>query len=207
MKNLTLILAIFTLFTLPALAKTKSTKQHANLMDELDPKASNIEEILKKYDAQYERETGKSAHLTSELSFDLNDCFRNSCSVWADVSRYNQKLYLYIDGVLRYAWPVSTGSLGGNETPDFDTHPNGRIYDKYTSTIHPEGDYKGLGNMPYAVFISGGYAIHGTTQGNWPKLGHPASHGCIRLHPDNAKIFNLLVRSKGIRGTWITVEE
>jgi len=59
--------------------------------------------------------------------------------------------------------------------------------------------------MPYAVFISGGYAIHGTTRGNWSRLGKPASHGCIRLHPDNGQIFNVLVRRNGISNVWITV--
>lgn len=29
--------------------------------------------------------------------------------------------------------------------------------------------------------------IHGTREHNWPKLGSPASHGCIRVHPDEAR--------------------
>ena len=91
-------------------------------------------------------------------------------------------------------------------TPYMDQNPNGRIYDRYTSVTNPGGDYNGLGNMPYAVFIRGGYAVHGTTRGNWPNLGKPASKGCIRLHPDNGFIFNRLVRSYGIYRTWITVE-
>lgn len=70
----------------------------------------------------------------------------------------------------------------------------------------PGGDYNGLGNMPYAVFVRGGYAIHGTTKGNWPKLGTPASKGCIRLHPDNGFIFNRLVRAVGVRAAWVSVE-
>lgn len=60
--------------------------------------------------------------------------------------------------------------------------------------------------MPYAVFIEGGFAIHGTTVGNFKYLGTRASHGCIRLHPDNGRIFNHLVRQYGIRDTWVTVE-
>ena len=103
-------------------------------------------------------------------------------------------------------WPVSTG-INGRNTPNFETHPNGRIYDRYTSKKFPGGDFNGLGNMPYAVFISGGFAIHGTGKGNWPKLGSRASHGCIRLHPDNALIFNRLVRKNGISEVWITVQD
>ena len=98
-------------------------------------------------------------------------------------------------------------------TPNFDKHPDGRIYNAYTSTKFPGGNYivtvngkkVGLGNMPYAVFIRGGFAIHGTGTGNWPKLGRVASHGCIRIHPDNARLFNALVRQYGVSNTWITV--
>ena len=204
MKQLSFLVLIIQLFSFQVFAKT--SHQKSNLLDELDPKASNIEETLNKYDAEYERITGKPAHLKMEIS-KLNDCFRNSCAIWADSSRDDQKMYLYVNGALTYTWLISSGSLNGNETPDFDTHPDGRIYDKYTSTAHPGGDYKGLGNMPYAVFISGGYAVHGTTEGNWSKLGTPASHGCIRLHPDNAKIFNQLVRKNGIAQVWITVRD
>jgi lipoprotein-anchoring transpeptidase ErfK/SrfK len=61
--------------------------------------------------------------------------------------------------------------------------------------------------MPYAVFIRGGYAIHGTTPGNFSKLGTRASHGCIRLHPDNAKLFNELVKRVGLENTWVKIME
>ncbi len=130
-------------------------------------------------------------------------CYRISCRVWADIDKTTQTMYLYVDGSLYATWPVSTGlSL---DTPNMDTHPNGRIYTAYTSKKHPGGDYKGLGNMPYAVFIRGGIAIHGTPQSNWKRLGKPASHGCIRLHPDNALIFRDLVKSVGIYQTWVTI--
>ena len=59
--------------------------------------------------------------------------------------------------------------------------------------------------MPYAVFIYNGYAIHGTTVGNFSKLGTPASHGCVRLHADNGFIFNRLVRSQGVFNTWVSI--
>ena len=61
--------------------------------------------------------------------------------------------------------------------------------------------------MPYAIFIKGGYAIHGTTPGNFLKLGHRASHGCIRLHPDNARKLFELVNSYGLQNTWVKVHE
>lgn len=201
MKALIISLAL-TLFNINTYA---AQPIETNALDELDPTAPDIEQQLQKFDEEYERETGKSAHLDLDpLEALVPSCYRNSCKIWADVDKSAQRLYLYIDGALSYTWKTSTGKPGFG-TPDFDKHPDGRIYDKYTSGKYPDGDYNGLGNMPYAVFISGGYAIHGTTRGNWPKLGQVASHGCIRLHPDNGQIFNVLVRRNGIRNVWVTV--
>ena len=132
-------------------------------------------------------------------------CVRKACPVWVQVVRSTQTLYLYENGIHTATWKVSTGK--GNGTPNMDMHPNGRIYDRYTSSRFPGGDYKNLGNMPYAVFIYGGFAIHGTAEVNWSKLGTKASHGCIRVHPDNGYKFNRLVRHYGVDYVWITVQE
>lgn len=137
---------------------------------------------------------------------DTNMCRQLQCRIWARVSKKEQKLYLYIDGTLADTFKVSTGDKR-HETPAMDLRPSGPVFQKYTSRKFPGGNYKGLGNMPYVVFVKGGYALHGTTSGNIPKLGRKASHGCVRLHPDNAKIFNALVRKAGIQHTWVTIEE
>lgn len=179
----------------------------ANFIDEIDPADPNIEAILNAYDEYYENQTGLSSRLEeSFLTYVNTGCYRMSCKVWAQVSKSRQRMYLYVDGVLQAEWKVSTGTPG-HGTPNFDKHPDGRIYDRYTSTKYPGGDYDKLGNMPYAVFIKGGYAIHGTGRGNWSKLGRRASHGCIRLHPDNGYTFNRLVRANGIKNVWITVQD
>jgi hypothetical protein len=173
-------------------------------LDELDPNDPNIEAKLAEIDQVYQQETGLSAHLRSPHFFSMG-CRREMCAVYARVEKSEQKLYLYVNGNLQAVFATSTG-VPGRGTPNFDTHPDGRIYDRYTSTKFPGGDFNGLGNMPYAVFISGGFAIHGTGKSNWKKLGRVASHGCIRIHPDNALIFNRLVRQYGGANTWITVE-
>jgi lipoprotein-anchoring transpeptidase ErfK/SrfK len=49
--------------------------------------------------------------------------------------------------------------------------------------------------MPFAIFYNGHYAIHGTDQVR--KLGSPASAGCVRLHPDHAKVLFNMVRHEG----------
>ena len=182
---------------------TQEDEVSSNMMDELNPFDPNIEEVLNQMDLQYMEETGEIPFLGD--IFSQSKCYRSSCPVWLQVVKSQQKAYLYRNGSLQATWYVSTG-VAGFGTPNFDTNPNGRIYDKYTSTKYPGGDYNGLGNMPYAVFISGGFAVHGTAKSNWKKLGRTASHGCIRLHPDNAYLFNRLVRQYGIRNTWITVQ-
>jgi lipoprotein-anchoring transpeptidase ErfK/SrfK len=48
--------------------------------------------------------------------------------------------------------------------------------------------------MPNSVFFLGGYAVHGTP--HIRSLGRPASHGCVRLHPENARtLYNLIADS------------
>ena len=203
MKSI-LLIALTLLSTVMAQADLSK----ANSLDELNPFAENIEETLQEIDQDYQSETGNSAF---DFGLNLPDffstgCYQKKCEVYAQIVKSEQKLYLFINGVLQKSWKVSTGDKD-HETPLLNQNPNGRIYDAYTSIKFPGGDYKGLGNMPYAVFIKGGFAIHGTAEGNWPKLGKKASHGCIRLHPDNALYFNRLVRGAGVNNSWVSVQD
>ena len=134
-------------------------------------------------------------------------CLEKDCIVYAEIDKSKQLLYLYILGELEDSFKVSTGKGKKYETPAMRLHPRGPLLIKYTSRKFPGGNYMGLGNMPYAVFIKGGYAIHGTTPGNYAKLGSKASHGCIRLHPDNAKVFYALVKTVGLNQTWVTIKD
>jgi hypothetical protein len=148
--------------------------------------------------------TGESG-ASNENTKSAGSCKEISCTLFAEIIKSRQVLYLYLNGALVDSFQVSTG-IRGRETPSFSLHPSGPIFIHYNSKKFPGGDYKGLGNMPYAIFIKGGYAIHGTTPGNFSRLGKPASHGCIRLHPDNAKVFINLVEQVGLRNTWITIK-
>lgn len=143
---------------------------------------------------------------TEKTSFPSDSCKQLECAVWARINITQQRMFLYIEGELTDSFLVSTG-IPNHETPVMERHPSGPTYRKYTSRKYPEGNYMGLGNMPYAVFIRGGYAIHGTTLGNARKLGKKASHGCIRLHPDHGKVFFDLVKEFGLQNTWITIEK
>lgn len=57
--------------------------------------------------------------------------------------------------------------------------------------------------MPWSVFLDGHIAVHGTDQVRW--LGRRASHGCVRLHPEHAKLLFDMVREVGRANTVIIV--
>lgn len=204
---LTFTLSIESVAHMKAPKKTVASVTTENQIGELNPFDPDIEKQLNAYDAKYILENGEAPYYFEDLEFNfMNGCRRDSCAIWLQIVKSTQTAYLYINGALFDTFKVSSG-LPRYETPNFDKHPNGRIYTKYSSTKYPGGDYNGLGNMPYAVFIHGGFAVHGTPKGNWSKLGQKASHGCVRMHPDKGRIFNSLVRQYGIYNTWITIQK
>ncbi len=54
-------------------------------------------------------------------------------------------------------------------------------------TMHYSSAYNNA-PMPWSEFFNGGIALHGATPDEFKLLGHKASHGCVRMHPDNAKL-------------------
>ncbi len=115
--------------------------------------------------------------------------------VTAKIDLSEQRLYLYVDGRLRNKWPVSTARKG-YRTPTGSWRPTRLERDWHSRKYN-------WAPMPYSVFFLGGYAIHGTN--DLKRLGRPASHGCIRLHPRNAaQLFNL-VRKVGRADTRIVI--
>lgn len=99
------------------------------------------------------------------------------------------------NGVVKYRWPVSTGRKG------YGT-PKGAWSATWFSRNHRSRKYNNA-PMPFAVFYNGGYAVHATY--DTKRLGRPASHGCVRLHPDNAATFFRLARAAGLANTRIVV--
>ena len=88
-----------------------------------------------------------------------------------------------------YDWPVSTGRPG-HRTPTGVYRPQ-RMYVTTFSRKYDNAP------MPHAIFFTGGYAIHGTY--STAMLGQVASHGCIRLAPQNAATLFDLVKHEGAR--------
>jgi hypothetical protein len=112
-----------------------------------------------------------------------------------NISKAQQRLAIVVDGAEVYRWPISSGRRG-YQTPAgvfrpirLERHWYSRRYD--------------WSPMPWSVFFYRGYAVHGTTEAH--SLGRPASHGCVRLRPDNAAILYSLVRRHGYRNTRLVV--
>ena len=58
--------------------------------------------------------------------------------------------------------------------------------------------------MPHAVFFTkDGHAIHGSYE--IKRLGKPASHGCVRLSPENAALLYALVEKTGLKNTQVVL--
>lgn len=97
----------------------------------------------------------------------------------------------------QYEWDVSTGRKGY-------TTPSGNFQPYLLKPMHYSSKYENA-PMPHSIFFHGGYAIHATDAVD--KLGRPASHGCIRLSPQNAKWLYRIVKEYGKENTYITVVE
>ena len=102
-----------------------------------------------------------------------------------DVSE--QKMRVYRNGKQIYTWRVSTARKGKRT-------PRGRWSAKWLSRHHKSSLYNNA-PMPHSIFFSGNYAIHGTNQIS--RLGRPASAGCVRLHPNHARILYNMTQQVG----------
>src|SRR5437660_12521823 len=111
------------------------------------------------------------------------------------IDKSSQRMSVSVDGRNQHSFPVSTGRAG------FGT-PNGAYRpERLARTWFSKKYYNSP--MPHSIFFHGGFAIHGSYEIS--RLGGPASHGCIRLHPANAATLFALVRQRGMGDTVIVV--
>lgn len=107
-----------------------------------------------------------------------------------------QKLTVVEGGKVLHVWAISSGRRGyatptGNFRPSWMTRMwRSRQYDDAP--------------MPHSIFFNKGVAFHATTAVSM--LGHPASHGCLRLAPAHAAALFALVRRHGMLSTRVVVE-
>ena len=114
--------------------------------------------------------------------------------VFITIDKSEQRMYVETP-TDDYVWKVSTARKG------FRT-PVGFFQPYLIKTMHYSSKYNNS-PMPHSIFFVGGYAIHGTT--DLKRLGQPASHGCIRLHPQNARWLFQLVKEYGKDNTYIEI--
>ena len=113
-----------------------------------------------------------------------------------EINKSTQQMTVYVDGEKRYTFKVSTGRSG------FET-PRGTFRVLSMKEMHYSRKYDNA-PMPNALFFTSvGHAIHATTAIR--HLGRPASHGCVRLSPKNAKTLYDLVERSGMRNTTIKI--
>lgn len=113
------------------------------------------------------------------------------------INKVSQKMTVALDGDTLYKWPVSTGAPG-YETPSGTFRPF-RLEKEHYSKEWDDAP------MPYSIFFTGrGHAVHGSY--HVKSLGRRASHGCVRLHPDNAAKLFALVQKTGTSNTRVIVK-
>jgi lipoprotein-anchoring transpeptidase ErfK/SrfK len=117
-------------------------------------------------------------------------------TLFADIDLTNQRMTVRDANGREFGpWKISS-ARGGYRTP------TGTYTVNWTSRMHYSKQYH-WSPMPYSVFFTNGVAVHGTNAiGN---LGRPASHGCVRVHPRDAKTFYNLVEKHGNQMTRIVV--
>ena len=106
-----------------------------------------------------------------------------------------QRMTVKSDGQTLHHWSISSGRTG-HETP------TGKFTPAWKAKMWHSLKYN-MAPMPYSVFFNGGIATHRTNAVK--RLGHPASHGCIRLTTPNARKFYQLVQRHGMKRTRIVV--
>jgi lipoprotein-anchoring transpeptidase ErfK/SrfK len=125
--------------------------------------------------------------------------FLNSHSARASVNvhidKSHQRMTVSVDGKSRYSWAVSTGRRGYG-TPSGVFRPQMMARRWFSRKYYNSP-------MPHSIFFHGGYAIHGSYEIR--RLGGPASHGCVRLHPVHAAALFALVQRYGSGNTRIVI--
>ena len=118
-----------------------------------------------------------------------------SADVVVEIDKASQRMSVSVNGQPRHTWPVSTGRSGYG-TPSGVFHPQMMARRWFSRKYYNSP-------MPHSIFFYHGFAIHGTTE--LRRLGGPASHGCVRLHPSNAATLYALVERNGRGNTRIEI--
>ena len=129
-------------------------------------------------------------------AFVIGTAVSASANVLIEIDKSTQHMRVSVDGAPRYSWPVSTGR-------DWYTTPGGHFTVDRMMVEHFSKEWDDA-PMPHSIFFTTqGHAIHGTN--DIRHLGKPASHGCVRLSPDNAATLYALVEAEGMEATEVVI--
>ena len=109
----------------------------------------------------------------------------------------NQSMNVSVNGWPSGSWGVSTAG------PRYHT-PRGTFRVQRMAKVWFSRKYDNS-PMPNSLFFNGGIAIHGTN--HLRSIGHPMSHGCVRLLPENAAKLYAIVQENGPSRTQIIVTD
>ena len=112
-----------------------------------------------------------------------------------DVDLATQQLTVAEHGTIKHVWPISSGRAPyATKTGTFRPQWAARMWYSRQYDMAP---------MPHSVFFNGGIAFHATQATHL--LGRPASHGCVRLSPKNARALYEMIHAHGFAHTEIVV--
>jgi hypothetical protein len=119
-----------------------------------------------------------------------------SAAILIEIDKSTQRMTVSQDGQRLYTWPVSTGKRG------FST-PSGSYKAFRMEKDHFSREWDDA-PMPHSIFFTKvGHAIHGSYEVK--RIGTPASHGCVRLAPENAAVLFNLVKADGVLNTQVVL--
>ena len=120
---------------------------------------------------------------------------RKNRQLTAHIDLSKQQMQVFKGDNLLYKWRVSTARRGY-------VTPVGSYQPQFLEKMHYSRRYHNS-PMPHSIFFKGNFAIHGTN--SIRRLGRRASHGCVRLHPKNAKKLYSLIQQHGKKNTLIKI--
>lgn len=118
--------------------------------------------------------TARSSAIATKVS-----ALKKSNQRWIEIDLSSQRLTAWRGKTPYHAVIISTGK-------DLTPTPTG-IFEIQTKlrTARMQGDDYDIPDVPYTMFYSGNYAIHGAY---WHRsFGTPVSHGCVNVAVDHAK--------------------
>jgi lipoprotein-anchoring transpeptidase ErfK/SrfK len=117
-------------------------------------------------------------------------------SIVINIDKSTQHMTVFVDGIEKYNWPVSTGR------PEYAT-PSGTYTPKSMNKVWYSKQWDNA-PMPHAIFFDRkGHAIHGSYEVKY--LGTAASHGCVRISPKNATVLFNLVKERGLKSARVVL--